>query len=90
VLVNTAIDRVKQKNVRRDRRVAVAVLDQANPYSFTTIRGRVVEEITGKLADIDKLAKKYLGVEKYPNRQASEQRVILKITPDHVVAPQSS
>lgn len=89
VLVNTAIDRVKQKNVKRDRRVAVAVLDQANPYSFTAIRGRVVEEVTGKLADdhIDKLAKKYMGVDKYPYHQPSEQRVILKITPDHVVAP---
>lgn len=92
VLVNTAIGRVKEKNVKRDRRVTVALLDQANPYSYTTIRGRVVEEVTGKLADdhIDKLAKKYLGVDKYPNRQPSEQRIIFKIAPDHVVAPQSN
>lgn len=90
-LVNTAIGRVKQKNVKRDTRVAIAVLDQANPYSYTAIRGRVVEQVTGKLADdhIDKLAKKYIGVDKYPHRQPGEQRVILKIATDHVIPPQS-
>lgn len=91
VLVNTAMGRVKYRNMQRDRRVAVSLVDHGNPYSFTTIRGRVAEEVTGKPADdhIDRLAKKYLGVDKYPNRQPNEQRVILKITPDHVIAPQS-
>jgi PPOX class probable F420-dependent enzyme len=86
VLVNTVMGRVKQKNTKRDPRVAVAVLDMSNPYRFAAIRGRVVEQLPGQTAEdhIDKLAKKYLGKDKYPFRQAGEKRVILKIMPEHV------
>ena len=82
ILVNTAEERQKPINVRRDRRVAISVISQENPYSSATIRGRVVE-ITHEGADahIDKLAKKYLGQDKYPFRQPGEQRVIFKIEP---------
>lgn len=88
VLVNTAVDRIKQRNVKRDPRVALAVADSNNPYSFTAIRGRVVEQITGQTAEdhIDKMARKYLGKDRYPFRQAGEKRVILKIKPEQVVA----
>ena len=50
-----------------------------------TIRGRVVEQ-TKEGADehVDKLAKKYLGVDKYPLRSPNEQRIILKIRPERV------
>jgi len=60
VLVNTAMGRVKQKNISHDKRVALAVADQNNPYDMVTIRGKVVGEITGQVAEdhIDKLAKK--------------------------------
>jgi len=90
VLLNTALGRVKQKNTQRDPRVAVAVLDMSNPYRFAAVRGRVVEQLPGQAADdhIDKLAKKYLGKDKYPFRQAGEKRVILKILPEHVTPPQ--
>lgn len=90
VLLNTALGRVKQKNTQRDPRVAVAVLDMSNPYRFAAVRGRVVEQIPGQMAEdhIDKLAKKYLGKDKYPFRQAGEKRVILKILPEHVTPPQ--
>jgi len=90
VLLNTAMGRVKQKNTMRDPRVAVAVLDMSNPYRYTAIRGRVVEQIPGQTAEdhIDKLAKKYLDKETYPFRQAGEKRVILKIVPEHVTPPQ--
>ena len=72
------------KNVRRDPRIALAIVDPDNPYRYLEIRGRVVE-ITEQGADdhIDKLAKKYLGVDKYPYRQPSETRVIYKIKPEH-------
>jgi PPOX class probable F420-dependent enzyme len=90
VLLNTALGRVKQKNTQRDPRVAVAVLDMSDPYRYAAIRGRVVEQIPGQVAEdhIDKLAKKYLGKDKYPFRQAGEKRVILKILPEHVTPPQ--
>ena len=90
VLLNTAIGRVKQKNTKRNPRVAVAVLDMSNPYRYAAIRGRVVEQIPGQTAEdhIDKLAKKYLNKDKYPYRKAEEKRVILKIAPEHVTAPE--
>jgi PPOX class probable F420-dependent enzyme len=84
VLFNSAKGRQKDRNVRRDPRVALAIVDPENPYRYLEIRGRVVE-ITEDGADqhIDKLAKKYLGVDKYPYRQGTEQRVIYKIQPEH-------
>ena len=83
VVFNSAKGRQKDKNVRRDPRVALAVIDPENPYRYIEIRGRVVE-ITehGADAHIDKLAKKYLGADKYPYRQPNEQRVIYKIQPE--------
>jgi PPOX class probable F420-dependent enzyme len=87
VLVNSAVGRIKDQNVRRDPRVALSLTDPENPYRYLEIRGRVVE-ITQKGADelIDKLAFKYLGKEKYPFRQPGEQRVTYKIAPQKVVA----
>ena len=86
VLVNTVIGRVKQWNTKRDARVTITVAKQTNPYEYISIRGRVVEQITGPQAEkhIDKLAKKYMGVDSYPNRKASEPRVILKVEPERV------
>jgi PPOX class probable F420-dependent enzyme len=86
ILVNTAKGRIKHRNISRDPRVAVSVVDSSNPYDMVTVRGRVIEEINGKDADdhIDKLAKKYLNQEKYPNRRPGEERVLLKIKPELV------
>ena len=85
VFFNSAKGRQKDRNVRRDPRVALAIIDPDNPYRYMEIRGRV-GEITEEGADahIDKLAKKYLGVDKYPYRQPSEKRVIYKILPEHI------
>jgi PPOX class probable F420-dependent enzyme len=85
IIVNTAEGRVKQKNVSQDPRVAVSVADQANPYNMVTVRGRVVEQTTkGADEHIDKLAKKYLGLDKYPGRMPGEKRIMLKIKPERV------
>jgi len=86
IFVNTAIGRIKQRNVSRDPRLSISIVDQNNPYDMVTVRGRVIEQITGDAADqhVDKLAKKYLGKDKYPNRASGEKRVILKIKPERV------
>ena len=85
VLFNTARGRQKDRNIRRDPRVSLSVMDPDNAYRYLEIRGRVVE-ITEKGADehIDKLAKKYLGVDKYPRRQPGEVRLIVKVLPERV------
>ena len=84
-LVNTAEGRTKQKNFERDSRVALSIVDRDNPYNTVSIRGKVVEQTrNGADEHIDKLAKKYLGVDKYPFRSPTEKRIILKIKPDKV------
>ena len=87
VRVNSALGRVKDKNVRRNPKVAISLQDPDNPYRYITVRG-TVEEITQAGADdhIDALAKKYLGKDKYPGRTPGEVRVIYKIRPDRVSA----
>jgi len=85
ILVNTAEGRLKQKNISRDGRVAISVIDHNNPYHMVTVRGRVVEQMKeGADEHIDKLAKKYLGVDKYPLRSPKEKRIIIKIIPEKV------
>ena len=87
VLINTAEGRQKPRNLRSDPRVALSVVDQGNAYAWVAIRGRVVE-LTHENADehIDRLSKKYLGRDSYPARKAGEQRVIVKIEPEHVAS----
>jgi len=82
IRINSARGRVKDKNMRRDPRVALAIQDPENPYRYLEIRGNVVE-VTEKGADehINSLAKKYLGKDVYPFRQPGEQRVLYKIEP---------
>ncbi len=83
VLVNTAQHRQKTKNVRRDPRVAVNVVDPNNAWRLGEVRGRVVD-VTTEGADrlIDALAKKYLDADTYPFRDPAEVRVTLKILPE--------
>ena len=85
LLVNSAKGRRKDKNMRRDARVALAISDPENPYRYIEVRGRV-EEITetGATEHIDRMAKKYLGKDKYPFSQPSEVRVLYKIKPEKV------
>ena len=45
ILINTTIGRIKQKNVSRDPRLSLAVVDHNNPYDMVTVRGRVIEQI---------------------------------------------
>lgn len=85
VIVNSAKGRVKDKNMRRDPRVALSIVDPDNPYRYLGLAGRVVE-VTEQGADqhIDKLAKKYLNLDRYPNRAPGEVRILYKILPQRV------
>ena len=85
IRINSAKGRVKDQNMRRNPRVALEIMDPDNPYRYLAVRGRVAD-ITEEGADahIDLLAKKYLGQEKYPYRQAGEVRVLYRIQPERV------
>jgi PPOX class probable F420-dependent enzyme len=82
LLVNSARGRQKDKNMRRNPSVSLSMSDPENPYRYLEVRGRVVD-ITEEGAEehIDKMAKKYIGVDRYPNRQPGEVRVLYKIEP---------
>jgi PPOX class probable F420-dependent enzyme len=85
VTFNTAEGRLKPKNVRNDPRVAISIANCENPVENILIQGRV-SEITheGADADIDALAKRYLGLDEYPERRPGERRVIVRIEPEKV------
>jgi PPOX class probable F420-dependent enzyme len=85
IVINSAQGRIKDKNIRRDPRVALSVVAPDNPYSSLTVRGRVVDiTTTGADSHIDAMAKKYLGKDKYPFSQPGEVRVKYRITPEKV------
>jgi PPOX class probable F420-dependent enzyme len=87
IRINSAKGRVKDKNMRRNKEVALSIIDPENPYRHLTVRGQV-DEITENGADAhaDSLAKKYLGKDKYPFRQPGEVRVLYKIRPAKISA----
>ena len=80
IRVNSAKGRVKDRNMRRDKRVALSITDPDNPYRHLDVQGEIAE-ITEQGADahVDGLAKKYLGKDKYPFRAPGEVRVLYKI-----------
>jgi PPOX class probable F420-dependent enzyme len=82
ILINTVKGHLKDKNMRRDPRVGLDIVDPENPYRHLSVRGLIVD-ITeqGGDAHIDRMAKKYLNQDKYPRRSPGEIRVIYKIEP---------
>ena len=85
ILINTAKGRVKQENVSRDPRVSISLVDDRNPYSMVMISGKVIKQTTeGADEHIDKLARRYLNADRYPNHSADVKRVILKIKPERI------
>jgi PPOX class probable F420-dependent enzyme len=90
LLVNTEPQRQRTRNVRRDPRVTVLIHSADDPWDWSEVRGRVVEEVDGSEAreHIDKLSRKYVGRD-YRNPIGPQGRVILKIAPDKVNTPRS-
>lgn len=88
VLVNTAEGRFKERYVRRDPRVSLYLRDEDDPYKWIAVTGHAELVNEGAEAHIDKLAKKYTGRDKYPWRREGERRIIIRITPERVIAYQ--
>ena len=80
---NTAAGRVKERNMRRDPRVAFSVVNRDDPYEHASVRGHVVEMIEGDeaRAHIDTMAKKYLGTDTYPWYRG-ETRILVRVEPE--------
>jgi PPOX class probable F420-dependent enzyme len=87
VVINTAEGRQKDKNLQRDGRVAMSIMDPDNPYRYLEVRGRVVERTRdGADQHIDAMAGKYLGKDTYPFRRPGEVRVLYKVKPEHITS----
>ena len=86
VIFNTAKGRVKHRNLLNNPAIAMSFVDDENPYRMIEIRGQA--EMTDEGADdhINSLTKKYLGQDEYPWRNPEEERITVRIRPEHVDA----
>ena len=82
IIVNTTSTRLKYKNVKNDKRVSLSITDYRDPYTWASIIGEVVElsDIDAK-SHIDKMSQKYLGIPKFPGKNPTETRKIIRIIP---------
>ena len=82
--LNSGVGRKWPTNLERDPRATVLVYDQGNPYEYVELRGRAQGRTDGADEHIDRLAKKYLGVDSYPYRTDAEQRITYLVDADRV------
>ncbi|MGH2409190.1 MAG: PPOX class F420-dependent oxidoreductase [Chloroflexota bacterium] len=76
--------RQKYRNLVRDPRIAVCIIDPANPYRYIEIRGAAAIEDDPTKAFIDVMSKKYTGNDKYQGNQPGDERIIVTVMPAHV------
>ena len=85
VVFNTAVGRAKERHLRKNPTASISVLDPDNAYHWVSVTGTATLELDGADEQIDRLAKKYLGVDSYPMRTPTETRVTVRIAPDKVL-----
>jgi len=83
---NTALGRAKPHHLQHDPRASLLVVDPNDSYKWVAVSGRTQLTEDGADAQIDKLAKKYLGKDEYPWRKPTETRVKVLIEPSKVDA----
>ena len=84
VVFNTAEGRLKPKNLSRDPRVIISVQDRNDPQSYMVFHGKATVSEAGADPHIDKLAKRFLGADKYPFRRPGEKRLMVRVKPDRI------
>jgi PPOX class probable F420-dependent enzyme len=83
VLFSQTKTRQKYQNLRRDPRVALSIVDPANPYRYLEIRGVVTEiKEDADNAFIDSMALKYAGAPKYTGNRPGDERVVVVVEPE--------
>ena len=90
VSFNTATGRAKPKHLEKDPRASILVVDPNDTYKWVAVDGPAELTTDGADAQIDKLAKKYLGKDEYPWRNPEEQRLKVRITPEHITSSAST
>jgi PPOX class probable F420-dependent enzyme len=86
ILINTFETSAKNKHIINDKRVAISIVEQNNPFNMVSIQGRVIEQTTEGADDhLKRLARRYLGIGKYYYRKPNHNRIIIKIQPEKVM-----
>ena len=86
IFINTFETSAKNRHITIDKRIALSIVEQTNPFSMVTIKGKVIEQTTeGADEHLKRLAKKYLGIGKYYYRKPNHKRIILKIQPEKIM-----
>lgn len=76
--------RQKYRNMGREPRVALSIVDLENPYRYLEVRGEVVRIEEDPDNDyINAMSKKYLGLDEYPMHQPGDERVVIHVRPQH-------
>ena len=83
---NTATGRAKPKHLEHDPRASLLVVDPNDSHRWVAVSGSAQMTEDGADAQIDKLAKKYIGKDEYPWRKPTERRLKVLIEPERVDA----
>ena len=84
LLFSQTTGRQKYKNLQRDGRIAISIVDPANDYRYLELRGTVARvDPDPDKAFIDSMAQKYLGQDKYPWNQPGDERVVIVVAVEH-------
>jgi PPOX class probable F420-dependent enzyme len=87
ILVNTWPDRAKGRNMLARPQVALDIVDPDDPFRYLSVRGRVVDATEeGAAEHIDTLARRYMGLDRYPRHDPNRPRRLYRIVPERVVA----
>ena len=85
ILFSQTKNRQKYRNVQREPRIALSIVDPSNPYRYLEVRGKVAsidEDANNKF--INSMAKKYINQDVYPWHQPGDERVVVVIEPERV------
>ncbi len=87
ILLSHTKARAKYRDVQANPRVALSIVDPDDPYRYLEVRGPVEIEDDPEKTLIHRLAKKYMGKDRYEWDGPGDERVIFRVTPERV-APQ--
>lgn len=87
ILFSQTQNRQKLRNLERDPRIALTIVDPTNPYRYVEIRGAMAKvEVDPDNAFINKMAKKYLGQDVYPWHRPGDQRMVVYVKPERTLS----
>lgn len=88
IRLSTVMTRKKVRNLMADDRITVCVVPPGNLNRYVEVRGRAVLEPDTDRSFIDGIARRYMGVDRYPFDAAGDERVTITVIAEHVSCPE--